>query len=345
MKIKKFLALLCAAATVGMATVSCSDDDVVPSPEVFDVSIVSKTGTFEVVQQDELELSGIVNPRLTSATYIWTVDGIAQTSTDTVFKFTSNVSGDHTVTFSAANDRGAGTKTVTVKVIPAKIITFEDASLDADGILREGTLIGEDDYGMGNFWEAYSEAGITFRSYVATAWTFWCGFEISNNHDMTTAGYTNDASVYHTGGHSGSKFALCYDGGSMMGAGYDAEFYVSDNSNKVFDHVYITNSTYAALEMLNGGFGKQFTYADKDWFKLTVKGFDSNGTEKGTVEFYLADFRTANSGGIVTEWTKVDLKPLGAVQKLQFSLSSSDTGGYGMNTPAYFCIDDLAIRQ
>ncbi|MDR2652378.1 MAG: DUF4465 domain-containing protein [Prevotellaceae bacterium] len=261
MKINKFLALLCAAATIGFATVSCSDDDVVP---------------------------------------------------------------------------------------PSTIIDFENASLNSDGILREGTLIGEDDYEMGNFWEAYSKAGIIFRSYMSTdpsLWGFWCGFEVSNNHDMTTAGYTNEASVYHQNGHSGSKFAVCYDGGSMMGTGYEAEFYVSDNSNKIFDHFYATNSTYAALEMLNGGMGKKFTHADQDWFKLTVTGIDNTGATKGTVEFYLADFRTANSAGVVTEWTKVDLKPLGAVQKLQFSLSSSDTGAYGMNTPAYFCIDDLAIRQ
>ncbi|MDR2291992.1 MAG: DUF4465 domain-containing protein [Prevotellaceae bacterium] len=350
MKLKKFLALVCAAATIGLATVSCSDEDVItPLPEEFDVSIVSKTGNFEVLQQDELELTGVVNPRLASATYIWTVDGIVQPSTDTVFKFTSNVSGDHTVTFSATNEKGAGLKTVTVKVIPADIITFEDASLDGDGILFKGTLIGEDDYGMGYFWEAYSEAGITFKSYEGTdsyLMGFWCGFEISNNHDMTTAGYTNDASVYHESGHSGSKFAVCYDGGSsMMGPGYEAEFYVSDGTDKIFDHVYITNSTYAVLEMRNGGYGKRFSYDDKDWFKLTVKGLDSNGTEKGTVEFYLADFRTTNSGGIVTEWTKVDLSSLGAVQKLQFSMSSSDNNTYGMLTPAYFCLDDLAVRK
>ncbi|MDR1347446.1 MAG: DUF4465 domain-containing protein [Prevotellaceae bacterium] len=340
MKMNKFLALLCAAATVGFATVSCSDDDVVPpSPEVFDVSIVSKTGTFEVVQQDELELAGVVNPRLTSATYIWAVDGVAQTSTDTVFKFTSNVIGDHIVTFSAINEKGVGTKTVTVKVVPATIIDFENASLNSDGILREGTLIGEDDmiYGHFNIWEAYSEAGITFKSYTMPY--FWWGCEISNNHDMTTAGYTNDASVYHTSGHSGSKFAVFYDG---MVPDYEVGFYVSDSTNKVFDHFYVTNSTYAALEMLNGGMGKQFTYADRDWFKLTITGFDNNGTEKGTVEFYLADFRTAGAVGVVTEWTRVDLKPLGAVQKLQFSMTTSDPGGY---TPSYFCMDDLAIRE
>jgi hypothetical protein len=259
MKLKKFLALACAAATIGFATTGCSDEDEVISP--FDV------------------------------------------------------------------------------------ITFENASLNADGILRTGTTVKEDNIG-GSFYEAYSETGIIFRSYENPDFMFWCGFEISNHHDMSTAGYTNDASAYHQNGHSGSKFAVCYDGGSSyMGPGYESEFYVADSTNKVFDHVYVTNSTYAALEMKNGGYGKQFTHADGDWFKLTVKGFDSSGTEKGSVEFYLADFRTAGSVGIITEWTKVDLQPLGAVQKLQFSFSSSDNSDWGMNTPAYCCIDDLAVRK
>ncbi|MDR1984755.1 MAG: DUF4465 domain-containing protein [Prevotellaceae bacterium] len=260
MKIKKFLALMCAAATIGFATTSCSDDD---------------------------------------------------------------------------ND-----------VKPFTVVTLENATLNSDGILVEGTLIGEDDYELGNFWKAYTEEGITFKSYVATAYTFWSGFAISNHHDMTTDGMANQYSVYNATGHSGTKFVVCYDGGDMMGSGYENEIYVDNNTDKVFDHVYVTNSTYAALSMENGdGFAKQFTYADADWFKLTIKGIDHSGTVKGSIEFYLADFRTSSSSGIISEWTKVDLTSLGAVQKLQFSLSSSDNSYGYMNTPAYFCLDDIAIKQ
>ncbi|MBT3193431.1 MAG: DUF4465 domain-containing protein, partial [Verrucomicrobia bacterium] len=45
---------------------------------------------------------------------------------------------------------------------------------------------------------------------------------------------------------------------------------------------------------------------------------------------------------IVGEWTWVDLTSFGpAVKSLHFSLSSSDNGAWGMNTPAYYAIDDL----
>ena len=35
------------------------------------------------------------------------------------------------------------------------------------------------------------------------------------------------------------------------------------------------------------------------------------------------------------------MQPLGAVDSLTFELHSSDVGTYGMNTPAYFCLDNL----
>jgi hypothetical protein len=66
-----------------------------------------------------------------------------------------------------------------------------------------------------------------------------------------------------------------------------------------------------------------------------------------TVEFYLADFRfTDNSKDyIIKEWKWVDLTSLGNVDSLVFAMSSSDVGQYGMNTPAYFCIDDLTTTD
>jgi hypothetical protein len=63
------------------------------------------------------------------------------------------------------------------------------------------------------------------------------------------------------------------------------------------------------------------------------------------VEFYLADFRFENNGEdyIVDTWEYVDLSSLGVVNKLEFSLGSSDVGAWGMNTPAYFVIDTIVL--
>jgi len=57
----------------------------------------------------------------------------------------------------------------------------------------------------------------------------------------------------------------------------------------------------------------------------------------------LADYRFEDNAEdyILNEWIYVDLTVLGEVDSLQFSLTSSDTGAVGMNTPAYFCIDNF----
>ena len=87
--------------------------------------------------------------------------------------------------------------------------------------------------------------------------------------------------------------------------------------------------------MLNGDqFAKKFEAGD--WFKLTITGKDSNGVVTDTVDFLLAD-----GTDIVDAWTWVDLSGLGEVKSILFSLSSSDTGAFGMNTPSYFALDSI----
>ena len=43
------------------------------------------------------------------------------------------------------------------------------------------------------------------------------------------------------------------------------------------------------------------------------------------------------------QWTRVDLSSLVGARKLQFELESSDVGEFGMNTPAYFALDQVAL--
>jgi hypothetical protein len=63
-----------------------------------------------------------------------------------------------------------------------------------------------------------------------------------------------------------------------------------------------------------------------------------------SVDFYLADYRDSIAANdyIVRDWRWVDLQPLGVVDSLEFHLSSTDTaGGFGMNNPAYFAMDNF----
>jgi PKD repeat protein len=122
-KLKKFLALACAAAT--FIITGCDDDKTIglppaPTTPSFDVSIKSRTGNFEVIQEKTLTLVGIVNSSTaipSSTVYSWTVDGVVQASSDTVFNFVNPSAGDYAVTFTATNEFGTNVAAATVKVL------------------------------------------------------------------------------------------------------------------------------------------------------------------------------------------------------------------------------------
>jgi hypothetical protein len=186
----------------------------------------------------------------------------------------------------------------------------------------------------------------------ATTWEgfAWEGFTYSNITDRTTAGYDNQFAAITGGGVDGrgSTYAISY-----YGAYSDInKQYISFTNEKEFQvaGTYVSNSTLTYLSMLNGdGYAKKFggeNGTDPDWFKITFTGEDANGNITGSVDFYLADFRSDNPEDdyIVNEWKWVDLSDLGRVSKIHYTLESSDLGEYGINTPTFFCIDKMAVE-
>ncbi|MBN2275321.1 MAG: DUF4465 domain-containing protein [Bacteroidales bacterium] len=188
--------------------------------------------------------------------------------------------------------------------------------------------------GLASFPNVYSINDYGFGPYES-----WAGFAYSNMQDSITAGFSNQYSAFPAEGANGSScFSLCYN---LKGADTIKLIEVADISG-----AFITNGTYNVISMREGdAFAKKFggeSGTDPDWFLLTIRGI-LEGICTDTVEFYLADYRFENSASdyIVTEWTWVDFSALGEVDMIEFSLSSSDNGLYGMNTPAYFFLDDL----
>jgi len=82
---------------------------------------------------------------------------------------------------------------------------------------------------------------------------------------------------------------------------------------------------------------------DPDYFKLSIARW-VGGAVLDTFQFYLADFRFADNAQdyIIKNWTNISLFER-EMDSLSFSLSSSDNGDFGMNTPAYFCLDNLLV--
>lgn len=108
------------------------------------------------------------------------------------------------------------------------------------------------------------------------------------------------------------------------------------------ESVKVTNTCYAYYTMRDGNeFAKKFE--EGDWFKLIATGHRTDGTTR-SLEFKLADCKGSDSSKwFVTDWEEFDLSQLGEVIYIKFSLDSSDKGVWGMNTPAYFALDDLEV--
>ena len=206
---------------------------------------------------------------------------------------------------------------------------FEDITLPEAGYWN-----GSD--GSGGF----TAEGVTFPNSYNATYGSWSGFAVSKLNDVETAGYSNQYSAFTT---ATGNFLVAYASGTSAVISFSKPHQLSS--------VEVVNGSYPALSMRDGdSFSKKFGGADgldPDWFKLTVTGLSANEEIIGSVSFYLADFRadgTANDY-ILNRWTTLDLSAIGEVSKLQFSLSSSDVGDWGMNTPAYVCIDNLKFEE
>jgi hypothetical protein len=215
---------------------------------------------------------------------------------------------------SAARRTSAGTTTV----------TFEDQDLPVDSYNNGSNLAG-----------GFTSGGAFFNNSYDTTYGSWSGWSSSTTTDTTTPGYTNQYSAYPGSGSGGSlTYGVAYVGSPNAP-------YINLPTGESAVSMDLTNTSYAALSMLNGDqFAKKF--GPDDFFSLTITGYSgpdlSGNTEGIPVTFFLA----AN-GSIVSTWQAVSLASLAGAESLGFSMNSSDVGEFGINTPTYFAMDNLLM--
>ncbi len=220
---------------------------------------------------------------------------------------------------------------------------FEDLIIEPDSYWNGADLSGGFTSGL-----AY------FPNVFDTTWMSWSQWAYSNMADDTTAGWLNQFSAITAEGYDpvaseGKNYGLAYVPTDFMtGEIIPITMNFADLNVHEIRGFYITNSTYAALAMEDGdAVSKKFggeSGDDPDYFKLMVWGL-LNGSATDTVEFFLADYCFTNNDEdyIVKSWEWIDLESLGEVDSLMFSMESTDVGLYGINTPTYFCIDNVTI--
>ncbi len=211
---------------------------------------------------------------------------------------------------------------------------FEDFNIGLDSALNGSDLNG-----------GFMAGNIFMPNSYNPAWNAWSGWAISSKQDTTTPGYLNDLSAITGTGYNSSTYAVTYV------SDFSKLELQGDAFGGIVSGFYVTNTTYTYLSMRDGdSFSKKFggvTGDDADYLLLTIKKYKDGVLSTDSVDFYLADYRfTDNSQDyIVNDWQYVDLTSLGDVDSLIFRLSSTDNSSFGMNTPAYFCIDDLTTAD
>ena len=209
------------------------------------------------------------------------------------------------------------------------------ATLDDLALPVESFWNGSD--GSGGF----SSGGVHFGNNYNTDFASWDGFSYSNLTDTAIQGMAAQFNAVTSSGQgSSANYAVVYTGWTTPPT-------MTLEEPGFVRGLYVTNSNYAYYSMLYGDdYAKKFggdSGSDPDFFMITITGKDIDGNAAGTVDFYLADYRFEDNGEdyIVDTWRYVDLTSLGEVVSLEFGLSSSDVGDWGMNTPGSFVIDTI----
>ena len=250
-----------------------------------------------------------------------------------------------------------------------RVLTFEDEdtkftpySLDYANktISNWSDLVDDAQYGgtltYNNYGEAtyywYDENNTEIEHSFTTP--YWGGgHAISNfvieNYETLPNGYNGWYELQFAtpiGGHNNSKNFCVHNGyqddyNSQIYDGKLAWFSFKGGKEQVVDHMFVTNTCYVLNSLMYGdGFNSPAT--DDTWVKIVAYGYNANEEEVGTSEFYLC-----NTGRrFVTDWQKWDLSSLGKINKIVFNFAASDDqiGSYGLNCPAYFAYDDVAVQ-
>lgn len=256
-------------------------------------------------------------------TYVWTAQDGTQAGTTATLTVSPAVSTRYKVTVTSADGQTASTlRNVEVRGDNA-VADFEDIAL-ADG----ADLFPAEEEGR------FYSGSFAFDYGSMPEYNFWYGFTPGNETENGFDGLEHQFRSAPGGAFDGNNFAVAYPQGQGITVTNNAD-------GVVIPGVYLANSAYAYSSMLNGdGFAQAFTQGS--WFKVTVKGTKADGTSS-SLDYYLGDYRSANEADryISDKWEWVDLRSLGAVTRLDFSFDGSEKGSYGLNTPAYVCIDRL----
>ena len=223
----------------------------------------------------------------------------------------------------------------------AGVIDFQDLVVPAPGYFNGDTGTLSPGQSVNQPWLS---GGVSFAnlfgidSYGGFNYEYWNGFAYSNVVNATDPAFTNQYASFPGGGYQSSTYAVAH----VLYEGDSATLSLSGPASVA--GFQIANTTYSALTMRDGDqYGFSAPLPPGGWFATTATGKLGGGVT-GTATYYLADLRGDTPPGILASWDWFDLSGLGVVDSIEFTFAGSDTGTFGLNTPAYFAMDTLTVN-
>ena len=209
-------------------------------------------------------------------------------------------------------------------------IDFENQTLNSQNF-----WIGD---GEGQF--TYTESGVTITgtqgSYNGVP--YWSGFAISGRTENTYQNLTPDQYNSVPGGTTyGDKFLV------VQGPYNGYECMTFEQPMKVLG-MHCTNSAYAYSSMTIGDDYAGGPFTKDDWFSAYITCIGEQGDTISTTEVVLAKKDAEGEDKILNYWRTVRINAEN-VKKISFSFDGSRKSNGYLNTPAYMCVDKIAVER
>lgn len=265
---------------------------------------------------------------------------------------------DYTITFEDYADMG------TVLAGPTSYGANLYANFSGDKFQQGGVMFGENGlfFGLNEIDGAYNlwNGGVALSNWA-----------IRRNQSSTQAkdwwySYENQCSVYNrhvdinttqngAGADGSDIFAIVYGYQDSHNLSYMKLPELTFSDPVTLKSMEYCNSSYVYGVLRSGNqFGDSIIVnvppikRDKGWFKVTMSCYNNAGTLITEREKYLADYRENHTEvNPVAEWTLWDFAKDGGaianVKTIKFNFSGSDNSEWGLNTPAYICLDNIKV--
>ena len=213
------------------------------------------------------------------------------------------------------------------------------------------TIYGEGYYNLTHVWnDTYNDAdscsqiltndGVFRLSHLPSGMSYggmsWEGFTLSTVAQDTA----NVLGCVANGGLAGvgTPYVIGYYSEWVSASqGYSSNI-IQFNEEYYPEYVYICQNSNTYKAITQGEFNAR-AFTEQDTLALIIQALDSSMQPTATTTYYLAVDGKHNS-----DWVQVPLNGLGRTACLSFSMTTTDMGDWGANTPLYFALDALTVN-